>query len=383
MYKTLIGKQRCLVFPVGCNANVHLPFADNIPDYLDDDDVSNDEHFGIWGHTGSFTISSILTPYDVNGYGTEVTGSSLGSVLDSDKTLPVIHTDESSPANREMEQYLSKANRSGYTMRVFQSDNATIDLVNTATHTQNQPAEYKIKFSVTINGSTVSVESDTVIKANAVNVPYDSTLEERGFEDNKWAYQKVGGGYGTTITGGVASTSFTTNEADYGAKYFVNQELFVDDGGFVSIGNILSIVNVGAITTITMGDTIPLDITGEVLYSHSNKEATYLDGLCAISCSFKQNSREMSIFYNNMRVKVGNHTINDTFSFGRGDMYIGANGSNVTQATNTSVSNNQFMGEFHELAVSNITPKNFQSRFTLSPRYDNLLLYLLFEEVDV
>lgn len=64
MYELLAGKQRSLVFPVMCNAHVKLDYSDNIP-Y-----TSDEVGYGIWAHSGSFTFESVITPYEINGYGT-------------------------------------------------------------------------------------------------------------------------------------------------------------------------------------------------------------------------------------------------------------------------------------------------------------------------
>jgi len=64
MYEVLAGKQRSLVFPVMCNAHVKLDYSDNIP-Y-----TSDEVGYGIWAHSGSFTFESVITPYEINGYGT-------------------------------------------------------------------------------------------------------------------------------------------------------------------------------------------------------------------------------------------------------------------------------------------------------------------------
>ena len=42
----------------------------------------------------------------------------------------------------------------------------------------------------------------------------------------------------------------------------------------------------------------------------------------------------------------------------------------------------QFMGEFHELAITNKTSR-FSAIDNLMPNYDSTLLYLRFEEVDL
>ena len=69
------------------------------------------------------------------------------------------------------------------------------------------------------------------------------------------------------------------------------------------------------------------------------------------------------------------------FSFDREDFFLGANGTGAKGAANTAVTNNQFMGEMHEFAISSIAKTNFNI-FNLTPRYANTLLYFRFEEVD-
>ena len=64
MYEILTGKQRSLVFPIMCNGHVKLDYSDNVP-Y-----TSDEIGYGIWAHSGSFTFESVITPYEINGYGT-------------------------------------------------------------------------------------------------------------------------------------------------------------------------------------------------------------------------------------------------------------------------------------------------------------------------
>ena len=70
MYEILTGKQRGLVFPVMCNGHVVIDYRDNIADTENDTDTTNDVAYGLWAHEDSFTFESIITPYEINGYGT-------------------------------------------------------------------------------------------------------------------------------------------------------------------------------------------------------------------------------------------------------------------------------------------------------------------------
>ena len=62
-YNIFTGKQRSLVFPVMCNAFATIDYSNNIVDSADD------IPYGLWAHTGDFTFQTIITPYDINGYG--------------------------------------------------------------------------------------------------------------------------------------------------------------------------------------------------------------------------------------------------------------------------------------------------------------------------
>ena len=61
--------------------------------------------------------------------------------------------------------------------------------------------------------------------------------------------------------------------------------------------------------------------------------------------------------------------------------HIGANGTGATGA-NSATTNNQFMGELHELSIMNIKKNQFGAINNLMPNYNNTVLYLRFEEVD-
>ena len=381
MYRTLIGKQRSLVFPVMCNAFVKIDYQDNIPDTGDDDTATQyDEQYGLWAHDGSFTIETTLTPYDVNGFGTEQSGSSLGNVYDSEKTMPAISGD----ANQQSDEYLEVANREDYVMRVFKSDNVYIDLINVSDHTQNSPAEYKIKFTLINNSTTVSIESDKVITAGwgktPIHTPTSGDVIQSGFDSaGLWKYTQIT--YNDTIPHSAAASTFTTNLTAQN-YYYVGQELFIRDGfTFTSIGTVTN-VNSGT-KTITLSGAIADSFTGTgTVYSYAPKEALYIENLYHIAVNYNTSSMEMNIYLNGKNIATGNHT-KSTFTFGNSDMYIGANGTGTVKDDQTSVSNNQFMGEIHEFAILNTFKKQFASVFTLTPRYDELLLYLRFEESDI
>ena len=68
--KYLQGRQRALVFPVMCNGHVKIDYSDNVVDTEGDSSTTNDVAYGLWAHEDSFTFESIVTPYEINGWGT-------------------------------------------------------------------------------------------------------------------------------------------------------------------------------------------------------------------------------------------------------------------------------------------------------------------------
>ena len=101
-----------------------------------------------------------------------------------------------------------------------------------------------------------------------------------------------------------------------------------------------------------------------------------------VACSLTD-TNEIRLFINNREVLLGNHTDTSTkFTFGESDIYIGANGS-ASIGKNSAKTNNQFMGEMHEMSIVNLNRLNFPSITSLHPNFNNCLLYLRFEEVDV
>ena len=121
MYDVLLGKQRGLVFPVMCNGGVVIDYGDNIPSQNlqvtgSDTSSANTENvhigYGLWANEGSFTLESIITPYDINGYG-EISSATQPTIASNKKIMPS-NSHESSNTNYQSERYLPIANRLGH-----------------------------------------------------------------------------------------------------------------------------------------------------------------------------------------------------------------------------------------------------------------------------
>ena len=146
-----VGNTKSLVFPVMCDAYLQLKYADK------NDSASTvlGLRQGLWGHNTSFSIEAIITPYDVNGFGS-LTG---GGVIDSEKTPPSIGTNTANLTHYQSQDYFTPANRNTHKMMIFHSDGFELYLQNTTSHNFNQPAEYKLCAKI---GSEI-VETNTII----------------------------------------------------------------------------------------------------------------------------------------------------------------------------------------------------------------------------
>ena len=164
-----VGDTKSLVFPVMCDGYLQLKYADK--------NASTGTHVdlrqGVWGHNSSFTIEAIITPYDVNGFGSR--GSPSTGVTTSEKTPPSVNEDNSSKTDYQSEDYFS-TNRLTHKMMLFHSDGFELYLQNTTPNNFNQPAEYKLCAKV---GSESAIETNTIISAR--NSLYPSGLAGHSF----------------------------------------------------------------------------------------------------------------------------------------------------------------------------------------------------------
>jgi len=394
-YSIFTGKQRSLVFPVMCNGFLTLDYSDNIAS------TGTGIPYGLWDLDNNFTFECVLTPYEINGFGThstsgdsflltelsDYTGSitkvshsdGIGFVSDTKKIMPAlensIHT-AGTQNNHQSELYLPRASRITHEMRIFHSTNFQVSLVNDTLHNENNPARYKIKVGIKLG--TASMEyftSDAVILPNE-GCQYNylvagSTVE--GFNtDGKLAYRK-------NSVAGSGSSGTTVNYSTGNTTLFNNAELFIrQDTEFVSIGTIASFTS----SVITLSADSPVAInSGDVLYIKHIQEPSYINNTYHIACSWDNENKEVLIFFNGKVVKTGTHTQTDSFTMAAEDFYIGANGSGSTGA-NSATTNKQFMGELHELSIMNIRKTEFSAVNNLMPNLNNTVLYLRFEEVD-
>mgnify|MGYP003124963435 FL=1 len=112
----------------------------------------------------------------------------------------------------------------------------------------------------------------------------------------------------------------------------------------------------------------------------TEKENVYSHTPFHVLVTYNNNSKNIMIFVNGINVGEQTFDTNDDFVMGAEDVFIGVDHS---QFSNTDANTRkQFMGEIHELSISNINVERTPRRFTLHPQLHNTLLYLRFEEAD-
>tara|TARA_R100001510_G_scaffold54462_1_gene57199 strand:- start:1112 stop:2251 length:1140 start_codon:yes stop_codon:yes gene_type:complete len=378
MYDIYVGKQRSIVFPIMCNAHINISYADNIVDFANNNDTTDDVAYGLWGHGGSFTYEAIFTPYDINGMGAGgLRGRSVQQT--NDFIMPQGGTGKIS------EHYLQQ--RYGHAMTLFHNSNFQVYLQNTTTTNNNQPAEYKIIVSLRIGGVVQSFETGTVISAvldkSWLRGNADNNFNLTGFDaDGKLNYESIAITNATFNAGGT-SLVLTVNGSRPASHFFEGQKLFVRDGfnfteiGTIANGGIGNLSNSNITLTITAYNA---DIAnGSEIYIEPFKEPKYVKNMHHIAVIFNEFNNSVNIFYNSNLVHTSAHNQSGTFEFSKTDCLIGRNTIDGTvSATNAF----QYMGEIHEMSIERGTKKKISYSNSLFPFFDNTLMYLRFEEVD-
>lgn len=424
MYEVLTGKQRSLVFPIMCNAFVKMDYSDNVPN-TGDAATYDDIGYGFWGHEGSFSFEALVTPYEINGNNTHQiavdhaatalgvgqtrTGNSLSKKIMSGLLQDTYNlTDGQSNDETEMqsELYLTRANRITHEMVIFNNDNFTISLLNATTHTQNNPAEYKIKATVTIGSTTRTVTSDVLIKPSQghgfrFNTTNGSDLFAGFNKNGRVMYAKVATSSSELNDGNEFSLASATNPLFAGQEIFVRTSQTASgatkgNDNFTSFGTISGLAGH---EDVTLTDSVGADggfAAGTDIYIPTYKHASYIDQMFHVGCVFNNTNKKIGLYLNGILIKEDTHTESGDFSFAKTDTYLGSNGLNdmsvsgINDAQNSGTATGpsaattckQFMGEFHEIAITNKL-NTFSEIDNLMPNFDNTLLYLRFEEVDL
>tara|TARA_R100001510_G_C7656946_1_gene217760 strand:- start:7061 stop:9736 length:2676 start_codon:yes stop_codon:yes gene_type:complete len=160
-----VGETKALVFPMLCDGYLKQTYADY---NLAASEV--DTRGGPWG-LESFTLEAIITPYDVNGYGSWTT-SDRGN-LNSVRTPPSLGDSTSNPETYQSYDYFT-TNRLSHKMMIYYNAKFQLYLENQAASNYNRPAEYRLVAEFA-DGSA-NVTSDVLLTGtNRLNNYSDST----------------------------------------------------------------------------------------------------------------------------------------------------------------------------------------------------------------
>jgi len=373
MYNVFTGQQRSLVFPIMCNARIKLDYSDNVPDIEGTPaDTTDDTGFGIYNHTGSFTFETIITPYDII----------QNDVLTKNKIMPK----GTLPANRQSEKYLQISDAITHEMRIFHSSNFQISLLNDVPSAKTEPSRYKIKVGIKLGSASMEYfTSDIVITSSLGRQFFNTTVPlsypagtgtitgftEHGRE-TYFPQRPLNSAFssgGTTLNVTSPSLAFTVGDRIY----------YLKDREFILIGTISSIGS----SDITISSAFNEDIdSGEYIFIEGDREPTYINNSYHIACAYNDAGKTVNVYLNGALVLNGTHTQTNTFEFPKEDYFIGSNGSDAT-GVQSATTNNQFMGEMHEMCLTNVERKSFPYVLSLMPNYDSTLFYLRFEEIDL
>ena len=340
----LFSKDRkSLQFPANCDGYLQVPYSS-----------SAEQQVGIFGHSGSFTLEVIATPYDVNG----------NSATSYDGTIKSLGSD-----TRGLD-YLSDASRLDVEMVLFYNANVKVVLENTTTTTKNQPAEYAIKFYLTIGSTTTTLTSPTVILTTELD---DSSLDPTNYRYDKHTptFKKI-----NTTVSSVHSNSLVVSDS---YVFFEGQTVYTHLGtvaGVVPVGGIIS----GGVSFAGTGGFTNTPTASEGVWKKLDKDALYVNKAHHIAVSYNAAGGRMNIFYDGKLVASGVHGVGGKFSMAGSDINIGQQSDGASYADRRK---SQFMGELHEMVFLNRYKERIGSVESLNPFYGDVLLYYDFEEANL
>jgi len=401
MYQVYIGEKKSLVFPAMCDSYLLIEYRQG--------NTSTVEPYGIWDLDDSFTIEALVTPYDVNGFGWQLAGSTspVGDYgIDANYlTKKSIPQNKTAIANTysQSDRYLSRANRvatatgnDGYIMSLFYNKSVEVYLQNISTTNHNQPAEYQVCFSMTITPDTPvthTIRTGPIIESKAIHhgKSIEGTISNQKYhtDTDTIKYDRIGSALSSTITAG-SSAPFTFTVSGTENEYFYpEQELYTISGTQTKTTDEFQLV--GIVDSVT-SSLVTLKATptasaasGTSLYTPTKREAPYLLNYYHIAATYNKNTGNMSIYIDGALVVSEIHSGEyQDFSMYPEDCKIGQNATSTTTTVGSDIvtTYSQFFGEIHEFAISKGVVDKSLSIDTLVPQNRNLLLYYRFEERD-
>ena len=326
---------KCLVFPTMCDAHILIDYEKH----------NGEVNTGLWGIEGSFTCQFVIKPYDVNGYGdntneTQVSLTDNGGAGNNShrKTIPAVADGVSSLADNQDQKYLPNSERYDHSMCLFFNSNMKVSLVNTTTYNQNNPAEYKIQFKLTVNGTETTLESPTVFTSRKYHYHDMSSVVSQSIPAggsatlwNNYHEQFLYNGF-KIIGKEAGQPKYYDNANGYSAGYTMHSSSFynpldrkvvliVDSSGLPDVDKVLhggmEIFNelgqsLGTIDEITYssgtgrwsiefneipsGSQIPTITAGTKFYIPIHREPMYIHTSAHVAVAYEQATRRMSIF---------------------------------------------------------------------------------------
>ena len=417
---------KCLVFPTMCDAHILIDYSKH----------NGEVNTGMWAVEGSFTCQFVIKPYDVNGYGDNTTEGVIaltdngGSGNNSNrKTMPAVADGISVVADNQDQRYLPNDERYDHAMCLFHNTNMKVSLVNTTTYNQNNPAEYKIQFKLTVDGTETTLESPTVFTSrkhhyhDMSSVPtqtspdgtsvtlwndYHEQFLYKGFkvigrEAGQEKYYHNANGYSEGYTLKYTPSSTPTTGYDTSSRVVtltindptgdqptpinlipVGCELFNDKG--VSLGTVAThLVKGGSggthhsivMNALPAGATIPTFTNGSKFYMPVQREPIYIHTSAHVAVGYEQATRRMSIFYNGIEIATGTHdATSQQFSLNESDIYIGKNAS----LSYPNDRKTQYMGEMNYIVFTDEYTNTFTSLFNPIAPKESIKLYFDFNE---
>lgn len=346
-YSIYSKEKKSLQFPAFCDGYLQLDYSDAIAI----------QKTGLWGNAGSFTLQTIVTPYDVNG--------NIRAAVLNKKILNRTATYDTA--------YFPASDRTDSKMTLISNANIKVSLNNTTTNANDQPAEYAISFTLKIGGTSTTITSDTVITSTPIT-KYARTGNNKHLYNNHQAFAKK--------VLNPDGSAFTISGIDTVNKRFVipsgaQQSFYTGQPLYSQLNEYLGTTQGGIGTTITMSDRVPSTLTE--VYENVKREALYLNVPHHIAVSYDKVNSIMYIIYNNEVVASGKHSVGGDFIFGASDITFG---QDIITAGTGLVRESQFYGEMHEICITSVSETSFSNTNTLVPMFKRLLFYLDFREDD-
>jgi hypothetical protein len=373
-----IGDQYGLQFPVFCDAYIDVNYNNN----------TSSENIGIWNHTGSFSLQTLVTPYDINGYGSTPATTNSANINNDMGNQTVKHTMPSravrtSTTTQDI-SYMPVANRLNHRMAIFSSTNFKLYLINNTSTNVNQPAEYYLQAQITLDSTTNTINSNSIFIPTSSHVSAVVAETSYLFKNNQ--------PYLIDTTKVVASSSASnritvTFDGDSKTRFYVGQKLYREDGILLGIIDTITEVDTnssGSVDSVRIQFTENMDVSGSYtiassrLYMEIGREAKYIKGCNMLGYSYNADTASHSLFLNGERLATTSvNSPTTAFSFGEANITLGQD------TTATTFRNSQFYGILHELAVLRGHTSNMSDRINLLPSYYSTLLYVDFEEADL